>query len=234
VTGGVPDNITGGDSGATGRVAGVAPDGSPVDVFAALPAEPASGYVLAALPPACDVLELGCGAGRLTAALTSAGHRVVAVDESDEMLARVAGPAERVLGDAATVDLGRHFDAVVLASYLVNHRVKGPAFLATAARHLRPTGCVVVQRYDPVWAGAGEPGDAATVGPVTVEVARLVRHAGWFEATVAYTLGERRWEQAFDAAVLDDTALAHMAAAAGLTVRQWLDPHRTWAVLGRS
>jgi SAM-dependent methyltransferase len=213
-------------------VSGVAPDGSPVDVFAALPAEPAAGYVLAALPAPCDVLELGCGAGRLTAALVAAGHRVVAVDESPEMLARVGAPAERVLADAACLDLRRQFGAVVLASYLVNARARGAAYLATAVRHLAPGGVVVVQRYDPVWAAAGEPGEA-TVGTVTIAVTRLVPHDGWFEATVAYSLEGRRWEQAVEGDVLGDDALERMAAAAGLTVTRWLDPHRTWAVLAR-
>ncbi len=214
----------------SGAVSGVAPDGSPVDVFAALPPEPAAGYVLAALPPACDVLELGCGAGRLTRAILGAGHRVVAVDQSPEMLALAPPEAERVLADAASVELGRRFDAVVLASYLVNARARGAAFLTTAARHSRPGGCIGVQRYDPVWVAAGEPGEA-TVGPVTIAVTRLVPHDGWFEATVAYELDGRRWEQAFEADVIDDEALGRMAAAVGVGAVRWLDPHRTWAVL---
>jgi len=207
-----------------------APDGSPVEVFAALPAEPAAGYVLAALGPPCDVLELGCGAGRLTRPLAAAGHRVVAVDESPAMLARVTGAAECVLADAASLDMGRAFDTVVLASYLVNHRTRGPAFLATAARHLRPGGQAVVQRYDPLWASVGEPG-TAEVGPVTITVRRVTGHAEWFEATVAYAIGDRAWEQEVEAAVLDDGALDALAASVGLVRTAWLDPHRTWAVL---
>jgi len=226
--------VTGGAGGVgVAGVAGVAPDGSPVEVFAALPAEPAAGYVLGALRPRCDVLELGCGAGRLTAAMTAAGHRVVAVDESPEMLAHVRAPAEPVLADAAAVDLGRSFGAVVLASYLVNDRARGAGFLATAARHLAPGGTVLVQRYDPTWVEAGETGEA-TVGDVTIAVTRLVPHGGWFEATVAYALGGRRWEQVVEAAVLDDDALGAMAAASGLAIRSWLDPHRTWAELAGS
>jgi SAM-dependent methyltransferase len=213
-------------------VSGVAPDGSPVEVFAALPAEPAAGYVLAALAPGSDVLELGCGAGRLTRVLAANGHRVVAVDESDEMLARVEGAAERVLADATSLDLRRLFDAVVLASYLVNHRSHGAAFLGAASRHLRPGGCALVQRYDPLWARVGDVGEA-TVGPVTIAVRRLVAHDGWFAASVAYTLGGREWVQEVEAAVLDDRAVEGLAASVGLTFSSWLDPHRTWAVLAR-
>jgi SAM-dependent methyltransferase len=202
-------------------------------VFAALPAEPAAGYVLGALGAARDVLELGCGAGRLTRAMAAAGHRVVAVDESPAMLARVGPVAQRVAADASSLALARTFDAVVLASYLVNHRTLGPGFLATAGRHLRPGGLAVVQRYDPVWARAGEPG-VARAGPVTIAVERLTPHGGWFSATVAYTLAGRRWAHEVEGAVLDDAALAALAAPAGLAVAAWLDPHRTWAVLTRS
>ncbi len=211
----------------------VAPDGSPVEVFAALPAEPAAGYVLAALAPGSEVLELGCGAGRLTRALAANGHRVVAVDECAAMLARVEGDEDRVLADAASLDLGRTFDAVVLASYLVNHRWRGEAFLATAARHLAPRGQALVQRYDPLWARVGDVGEA-TVGPVTITVRRLVAHDGWFEASVAYKLDGREWVQEVEAAVLDDRAIEEAAARAGLTFGTWLDAHRTWAVLTRS
>ncbi|HVM67043.1 MAG TPA: class I SAM-dependent methyltransferase, partial [Acidimicrobiales bacterium] len=210
----------------------VAPDGSPVAVFAALPAEPGAGYVLGALGPACDVLELGCGAGRLTRALVAAGHRVVAVDESAAMLAEVGPGAGRVVADATALSLGRRFDAVVLASYLVNDRARGHAFLGVAAAHLRPGGRAVVQRYDPVWAETGEPGEAVA-GPVTIAVERLTPHDGWFAATVAYTLEGRRWAQEVEGAILDDAALGAMAAGAGLRVAAWLDAHRTWAVLTR-
>jgi SAM-dependent methyltransferase len=214
-------------------VSDVAPDGSPVEVFAALPAGPGAGYVLAALGPVSEVLELGCGAGRLTRALAAAGHRVVAVDESAAMLARVGDAGERVLADAASLDLGRTFDAVVLASYLVNHRTRGAAFLASAARHVRVGGRVVVQRYDPLWACVGEPGEAK-VGPATITVRRIAGHGTWFDATVAYALGDRQWEQEVEAAVVDDRGLDALATSVGLAFTAWLDAHRTWAVLTRS
>jgi len=210
----------------------VAPDGSPVEVFARLPAEPAAGYVLGAVPAGASVLELGCGAGRLTRALTAAGHPVVAVDESPEMLAHVEAPAQRVLGDAAEIRLPTRFGAVVLASYLVNHADRGAAFLATAARHVAPEGVVVVQRYDPNWVRDARNG-AATVGPVTVAVTHMRAGPDRFEATVVYTVDGRRWEQAVRAAIVDDDDLDDLAAGAGLAVDRWLDEHRTWAVLVR-
>jgi SAM-dependent methyltransferase len=210
--------------------ADIAPDGSPVEVFEQLPAEPAAGYVLLAIPPGGDVLELGCGAGRITRALLAAGHRVVAVDQSAAMLARVPAAATRVRADATNLDLGRRFDGVVLGSYLVNHPTLGHRFLATAAAHLGADGTVVVQRYDPWWVRSATTGDAVA-GPVTVRVTRLAPGARTFEATVVYEIGERRWEQAIEAAIVDDAEFEALAGEAGLARGAWLDEHRTWATL---
>lgn len=48
------------------------------------------------------------------------GHPVTAVDQSAAMLAQVQG-AETMLADIGTLDLGRTFPAVLLASQLINH-----------------------------------------------------------------------------------------------------------------
>ncbi len=45
-----------------------------------------------------EILELGCGAGRITHELVALGHPVVAVDQSPGMLERVRGAVAR--GDA--------------------------------------------------------------------------------------------------------------------------------------
>jgi SAM-dependent methyltransferase len=227
-----PPAHTGSDHPAVEWSDAVAPDGSPVEVFDRLPAEPAAGYVLGVVPPAADVLELGCGAGRLTRVLVAAGHSVVAVDESPAMLARVVPAADRVLADATTLELHRRFGVVLLGSYLVNHPDRGAAFLATAARHLAPDGTVVIQRYDPVWVRGGAPGEAV-VGPVTITVTRLVPRGERFEAIVAYGVAGHRWEQSIEAAIVDDDDLEQLAHGVGLGVAAWLDPHRTWASLTR-
>ena len=60
----------------------VAPDGSPVEAFALLPPGPAPALIAGALGDgAADVLELGCGAGRLLRPLADAGHRCTGVDQ---------------------------------------------------------------------------------------------------------------------------------------------------------
>jgi ubiquinone/menaquinone biosynthesis C-methylase UbiE len=75
--------------------------------------------VHAAVPAGASILELGAGTGRVTHRLVALGHPVVAVDESAEMLARIRG-AETVRARIEELDLGRRFDAVLLASFLVN------------------------------------------------------------------------------------------------------------------
>jgi SAM-dependent methyltransferase len=130
-----------------------APDGSPVELYARLAAGDEPGIVHAAIPAGAEVLDLGCGAGRVTHALIELGHPVVAVDNSPEMLEHVRG-AERVLADIRTLDLRRRFPCVLLASNLVNcvDAATRDAMLACCRRHVageRDGGRVVLQRLAP-------------------------------------------------------------------------------------
>lgn len=89
-----------------------APDGSPVELYMRLSGEGEAELIDAQLHPGSRILELGCGAGRLTHELVRRGHRVTAVDNSPDMLAYVSG-AETILADIIGLDLDRIFDAVV-------------------------------------------------------------------------------------------------------------------------
>jgi SAM-dependent methyltransferase len=210
---------------------GVAPDGSPVEVFRRLGAGPAPAYVHAAVESGASILDLGCGAGRLARALVALGHRVVGVDESPEMLA-TAGDLETVAADIGVVDLGRRFGGVVLASYLVNHPTRAGLFLATAVRHLATGGAVIVQRYDPSWARTPM-GDTVVEGDVAISVAPPAVAGDRLALDVTYVVDGHRWVQHVDALVLDDADLDLLAAGAGLRVEGWLDEFRTWVKLGR-
>jgi SAM-dependent methyltransferase len=76
-----------------------------------------AGYVDALLPPGSNVLDAGCGTGRVAVELAHRGHRVTGVDSDPSMLA-VAQRAATVrwsLEDLATLDLPERFDLVVAA-----------------------------------------------------------------------------------------------------------------------
>jgi SAM-dependent methyltransferase len=97
-----------------------------------------------------DVLDLGCGTGRVAIRLAQRGHRVTGIDLEPAFLdeaqrrARARGAEiETVVADARSFDLGRVFDLVLAPMQLVQlfrgseERLE---MLQAAARHLRPGG----------------------------------------------------------------------------------------------
>ncbi|MEJ7628880.1 MAG: class I SAM-dependent methyltransferase [Nocardioidaceae bacterium] len=89
-----------------------------------------------------NVLELGSGTGKLTRALLSIGHRVVATDPSTPMLAelaRVAPGARRVLARAEEIPLAPATVDVVVSAQAF-HWFDGERALPEIARVLRPGG----------------------------------------------------------------------------------------------
>jgi SAM-dependent methyltransferase len=99
-----------------------------------------------------DVLDLGAGTGKLTAALLAAGHRVTALEPLDEMRAVLAAnlpEATTIGGRAEEVPLAdASFDAVVAGSAF--HWFDREPALAEVARLLRPPGVfgLLGNRYD--------------------------------------------------------------------------------------
>ncbi len=217
----------------------VAPDGSPVAVYRALPGDADAALIHGTLVdlglgPDCEILELGSGAGRVTGPLAALGHHVVAVDQSGSMLHEVrrrVPSAEAVPGDIETLDLGRRVTAVVLGSHLVNAepRLAG-AFLATCRRHVAAGGAVLIQSYDPDRDWTASVGRAADAGSVTITLLRADRTGNQLAGSVAYETGEGRWVQDFDASLLDEPALRALLASAGLRFDRWVDRPAGWLV----
>ncbi|MGH2736710.1 MAG: class I SAM-dependent methyltransferase [Actinomycetota bacterium] len=81
----------------------IAPDGSPVEVYRHLPAGDEPEIIHTAIQERGEILELGCGTGRITHRLVELRHAVTAVDQSAEMLRHVRG-AETVLADIEGLD----------------------------------------------------------------------------------------------------------------------------------
>src|SRR6266480_2030921 len=113
----------------------VAPDGSPVDLYALLPERGEGAHVSQAVPAGGSILELGCGTGRITRQLMRLGYRVTAVDEDEGMLAHIED-AETICARIEHLDLKRRFDAALLASNLITTPdPQRQAFLETCRRH---------------------------------------------------------------------------------------------------
>lgn len=204
-------------------------DGCSVELYALLPARGEPELVRAAVPEGGSILELGCGVGRMTAPLVRAGHRVVAVDNSADMLARVEG-AETVLADIERLDLDRVFDAVLLASHLVNvpDAELRDGLLRNCRRHVGADGVVVIQRHAPAWFDTVAPGEATRDG-LTTRLRDVSRPApGRVAATIEHEHDGAVWTQTFEAERLDDAALVAALAAAGLELDTHLTEDGAW------
>jgi SAM-dependent methyltransferase len=102
------------------------------------------------LPADCLLLDAGCGPGLVSAAFLEAGHRVVGVDLSTEMIARAhrrcIGFGERAcfkqlsLFDAS---LTGPFDAAV-SRFVLHHTPDPSAFVQRQVELLRPGGLLVL------------------------------------------------------------------------------------------
>jgi hypothetical protein len=146
------------------------------------------------------------------------------------MLRHVRG-AETVLADIETLDLGRRFRCVLLASNLVNvPEPHGAAFLACCRRHVDAAGVVLIQRLEPKTDWPAREGQTQERGGVSVTLREVRLEDRLLSAVAEYRIGEGVWHQPFTSRLLDDEELAYELAAAGLRLGRILDERRTWVV----
>jgi len=208
----------------------IAPDGSPVQMYARLPSGPDADVVARVVPSGARILELGCGAGRVTRALTDLGFSVTAVDESPEMLDLVRG-ARTVLSPIETLELRDRFDAVLLMSYIVHTAEPGlrQAMLRTCRRHLADGGSVLIQRE-----GEGWHETAPVEFPLADGVSRIASSepdpddSRVRSVLMEYTFPDARWSQWVRSAQLSQDEFESALADAGLAVAEYLTPDRVW------
>lgn len=113
-------------------------------------------YYLALAAGAGRILELGAGAGRIAIPLVLAGHRVMAVDASASMIARlreriselppaVAQRLEVRHADMRTFRTSSRFELIIAGFHTFCHLYSHDdveSFLRASYRHLRPGGCL--------------------------------------------------------------------------------------------
>lgn len=204
----------------------VAPDGSPVELYLRLPARGEAELVHEHVELAVEVLELGCGVGRVTHELMRLGHPVVAVDESPEMLAHVRS-ATTVCARIEDLSLGRRFRCVLLMSNLVNSdEEQRRAFLETCARHVEIGGVVLIERHEPGW--APEETEPQPLGDLLVSLRDVRVDGAVVSATVRYEFGARAWHHPFTAWVLDDDEIAGELGRTGLQFLGTIDDAGRW------
>ena len=206
----------------------ITPDGCAVEFYARMTAQGEPAIVHDALGPGASILELGSGTGRITQPLVALGHPVVAVDESPEMLAYVRD-AETVCSRIEDLALGRRFDAVLLASHLINaDPATRTAFLAACRRHVAADGWVIIQQHPPDWFSAAADAESTRDG-IILRMRDVSRPApNLVSATMEYVDGHRRWTQAFTATRLDETELAAVFVGAGLRLDRYLTEDHGW------
>ncbi len=209
-------------------MSGVAPDGSPVDLYLRMPPLGEPELVHEAIQAGAEILELGSGTGRMTHRLIELGHPVTAVDNSAEMLSHVRG-AETVQAEIEALDLGRRFGCVLMASNLINDDDATRArYLETCARHVAPGGVVLIQRYDPEWAADPQPSDGER-GGVRVRVLDPRREGRQLTATVEYEADGQAWRHGpFTATIVEDAEMEARLGVSGLRLDRWIDDRRTW------
>jgi SAM-dependent methyltransferase len=196
----------------------VAPDGSPVELYALLPELGEGDRVAQAVPNGGSILELGCGVGRITRQLIRLGYAVTAVDESAEMLAHVQ-EAETIHARIEQLDLGRRFDAALLASNLINAPAgQRRALLDTSRRH---ADLILVEGLPLSW----RPEDSETqLGDVRswLRIERI--EDAVVHARAEYSAGRRHWHHSFAMRVFaDQQELDSALAEAHLRLDRWLD-----------
>jgi len=103
--------------------------------------------------PAHKILDLCCGTGNLSELFALSGYEVVGVDRSAAMIEQAIRKAEQhqsgvryYVQDAAELDLGETFDAIVSLFDSLNNITEPERFaeaLRRAYRHLRPDGVFI-------------------------------------------------------------------------------------------
>jgi SAM-dependent methyltransferase len=205
-------------------------DGCSVELYRELPYAGELDPVESWFVRGTRVLELGCGAGRLTRRVLALGVAVTAIDNSTAMLAEAPDEARKVRADIESLQLQEQYSVVILASCLINHPVVSVrrAFLRTARRHLVKAGVLLVERQDPNWLERVAVGTQHASEDLIIDV-ESVHHLGQRRRIgLRYITSRGVWRQEFEAAILHRPELQALLASEGFTSHVWLGPNERW------
>lgn len=207
-------------------------DGCSVELYRRLPYLGEIDFLALKLPSGASILELGCGVGRLTKVLLDLGFRVTAIDNSQDVLMHAPAAAELIQCDIETLRLENSFDAVLLASCLIN--VPSPparfAFLRTAREHLKVGGLLFFERQSVRWLNDLVAGWTSKVGDVVVAAEEVIRSGEQLEICLRYEHDGLAWRHRFAHSLLTDHAVNHSLKAAGFEHLAWIDQRQRWGV----
>ena len=158
-----------------------------------------------------EVLEIGCGTGRIAIRLVHAGVGVVGLDVSASMLALARQKsasldgARWIEGDMRRFDLAEQFPLILIPGHSFQHLLTAEDQLASLVciqRHLSPSGRLVIHldHQDVVWLGglrAPTGGQFEPAGEVEESgTGRLIRRVrAWsFEPATQTAISRTRWE----------------------------------------
>ncbi|MDQ0602631.1 SAM-dependent methyltransferase [Streptomyces canus] len=207
----------------------ITPDGCAVELYARLPVRDEPDIIAAAVPAGAQILELGCGVGRMTHPLLERGFTMTAVDESPQMLERVRG-ARTICGPVEDLDLGETFDVVMLASFLVHAgdvEVRR-GLLRACARHVGEGGCVLIQREGADY-HTDLPRERVDPSGFTVRMVSAEPVGDGVNSVRAeYEFPDAVWTQTFLARPLTKKQFEEALGEAGLAVDKYLTEDGTW------
>ncbi|MFJ2772769.1 class I SAM-dependent methyltransferase [Streptomyces sp. NPDC087300] len=211
----------------------ITPDGCAVELYARLSVGDEPDVIAAAVPAGAHILELGSGAGRVTRPLLDRGFRVTAVDESAEMLEKVAaldGGVRTVHGPIEKLDLDERFGVVMLASFLVHNgdAAVRRGILRACRSHVTDGGCVLIQREGADY-HTNLPRERVDPGGYTVRILSAEPVGdGVNEVGAEYVFPDAVWTQTFRARPLSTEQFEEVLAEAGLKVDKYLTDDGTW------
>lgn len=180
-----------------------------------------------------SVLELGCGAGRLSSRMLEWGLSVTGVDNSVEMLAELPEGVRGVHSNIENLALGETFDTVLLASYIINtpDAALRESLLATAKRHLKRDGTFLVECHDADRLRSIQVGRESTLDDITSTIEAVEQIEHYLRILISYRNDALCWSHEFDVMPFEEHELEGMFAVNGFQLERWIKNGSRWAVV---